>query len=249
MPVELDRDITWIQSPGSSVFQLRLDAYRRASAPVVAVTEDHCHVPIDWAEKILASHAAHADAVAIGGSVENGATSSVLDWGSFFSLQTMFMAPIRSGPTDRINGHINVSYKRSALAHIDPFGGLGALDQAHQLDLRNRGELLIADDSIRCRHVQSLGAIGTAVGHFHAGRTVAGFRRQNMDAIQWGRFALTFVVPFVRFGRVMWIGSRKQHRVVLVLSAPLILWFLMCQAAGQFVGYAAGPGESPRRII
>jgi hypothetical protein len=47
----------------------------------------------------------------------------------------------------------------------------------------------------------------------------------------------------------MAIGLRKPHRKTLVLSSPLIYWFLMCQATGHFVGYAVGPGDSPNHVI
>ena len=247
-PDAVGASVTWITNPGLSVFQLRHEAYSRATGSIVAVTEDHCYVPPEWAERILASHEINADAVAIGGSVENGALSLV-DWGSFFSLQTANMSPIRSGPTDKINGHVNVSYKRAALADVDGFGGLGALDFAHQRQLRDLGGVLVADDAIRCTHVQSLGNVGTAMGHFHAGRTIAGFRRTNMDGRQWARFAMAFAIPFGKFARIMRIGLGKPHRTTLLVSSPLIYWFLMCQATGQFVGYALGPGDSPNHVI
>ena len=127
----LGQTTVWFSKPGASVFQLREASYRMADAPVVAVTEDHCLVPHDWGERVLASHSSHPEAMAIGGSVENGATTNLIDWASFFALQARFMSPIKSGPTRQINGHVNVSYKREALAVIDNHNGLGALDFKH----------------------------------------------------------------------------------------------------------------------
>jgi hypothetical protein len=170
--------ITWKAFPGYSVFQLRHEGYRRATAAVIAVTEDHCHVPEDWAERILASHIANPDAAAIGGSVENGATGSLVDWASFFSLQTRYMPPIRSGPTNQINGHVNVSYKREALVDIDPFGGLGALDQALQRRIREVGAILVADDGIRC-------ARRSATSEPHGGTFMRDGRSRGSGAHGW----------------------------------------------------------------
>jgi hypothetical protein len=247
-PSELAPGTTWFQVEESSVFQLRQEAYRRSSAPVVALTEDHCRVEPDWGERILASHEEHPNAVAIGGSVENGATATLIDWASFFVVQTSFMAPIASGPTQRINGAVNVSYKRSGLEGLNGFGGLGAMDVLHQRQLVEAGAQLVGDDRIRCVHDQALGGVDTPIIHFHAGRTISGFRRQNMTARQWIRFAGTFVVPVGRFARIMVLGAGKPHRRELIRSAPQIWWLLVCQAAGQFVGYLAGPGDSPRRV-
>ena len=246
---EIGPNTTWFQADGASIFQLRHQGYRRSTAQLVAVTEDHCTVAPDWGERILASHARHPDAVAIGGSVENGATASLLDWASFFVVQTLFMAPIESGPSDRINGAVNVSYKRAALDALDTFGGLGAMDVLHQRQLTASGGTLVADDDIRCVHDQALGPVATPIIHFHAGRTISGFRRAHMDGRQWLRFAGTWAIPAIRFGRIMAIGMGKPHRRQMLASAPLIWWLLVCQTAGQFIGYVAGPGDIPRRLL
>jgi hypothetical protein len=246
---EIGPKTTWFKSEGASVFQLRHEGYRRSTAPVVALTDDHCTVALDWGERILASHARHPEAAAIGGSVENGATQSLLDWASFFVVQSLFIAPIESGPSNRINGAVNVSYKRAALDGLDEFGGLGAMDVLHQRQLAEAGGSLVADDDIRCVHDQALGAVGTPLIHFHAGRTMSGFRRVYMDRWQWIRFGGTWFVPAVRFARIMAIGMGKPHRRELLASAPFIWWLLVCQAAGQFVGYIAGPGDSPRHVF
>jgi hypothetical protein len=247
-PSELGPATVWFTDPEASIFQLRQQAYARSRAPIVALTEDHCRVAPDWGELILASHAEHPEAVAIGGSVENGATDTPLDWASFFVVQTLFMAPIESGPTSRINGAVNVSYKRSALDGLSGFGGLGAMDVLHQRELSAAGAVLVADDRIRCVHDQALGSVGTPIIHFHAGRTMSGFRRQQMTARQWVRFAGTFVVPAGRLARILTAGLGKPHRRELLASLPQIWLLLMCQAAGQFVGYVAGPGDSPRKV-
>ena len=73
----------WRQKHGASVFQLRGLAYELSRAPIIATTEDHCIVPLEWASRMLDAHAAHPDAAAVSGSVENGATDSILDWASF----------------------------------------------------------------------------------------------------------------------------------------------------------------------
>ena len=146
----------WHTEPGRTVFQLRALAYRFARAPIVAITEDHCRVPPDWAQKMLYAHASHPEAVAVGGSVENGATRNALDWASEVVVEAPIAAPIRSGPSAKLAGAVNVAYKRSAVERIDYFDGLGMLDVIHQRQLKQSGQLLIADDLIRVTHDQSL---------------------------------------------------------------------------------------------
>ncbi len=245
---EIGPRTTWLSEPGSSVFQLRRLGYQRARGAVVALTEDHCFVGDDWGRRILVAHAEHPGAAVIGGAVENGATGSLIDWASFFVVQSAFMAPLVSGPASRLAGAVNVSYKRHALDALADNEGMGAMDVLHQAKLRERGEGLWADDRIRVTHEQSLGVRGTIVIHFHAGRTMSGFRRQHMTPYQWVRAAGAFVVPIGRMARILSFGARKGQMRRMLPSAPWVLGLLYSQAAGQFIGYAFGPGDSPRKV-
>jgi hypothetical protein len=205
-------------------------------------------VPVSWGRQMLDAHAANPDAVAIGGSVENGATARAIDWASFVAVQTTLMAPIKSGPSDRVGGAVNVSYRRSALSEMDDFDGLGAMDVLHQRDLTENGRLLIADDAIRVTHDQSLGWDGTVRIHYHAGRTFAGFLRTRMDRLAVFRLVGVLFIPYARFVRALIVGQRKGYGAVLLRTWPLILLLYLVQAAGQIVGFIAGPGDSPRHV-
>lgn len=245
---EIGANTLWLREPGASVFQLRRLAYQRARGVIVAITEDHCFVAEDWAQRILQAHTEHPEATVIGGAVENQATGRLIDWASFFVVQAAFMPPLRSGPARRLAGAVNVSYKRPALEALADYEGMGAMDVLHQAMLRERGEALWVDDRIRVSHEQSLGVIGTTAIHFHAGRTMSGFRRQHMTPYQWVRAGGAFVVPIARLARILVIGTRKAHIRQLLPSLPWVAWLLYSQAFGQFIGYALGPGDSPRKV-
>ena len=58
--------------------QMRAMAFDVACADIVGVIEDHVIVPPDWAERMLAEHAAGAQVV--GGAVDNAATKTIVDW-------------------------------------------------------------------------------------------------------------------------------------------------------------------------
>jgi hypothetical protein len=222
--------------------------YRAARAPIVAITEDHCRVPADWARRMLDAHATHPDALAVGGSVENAATETAMDWASFLAVQATQMAPIPSGPADHVAGAVNVSYRRAALEDVDDFDGLGAMDVLHQRELRGRGGAFVADDSIRVLHDQSLGWDGTVKIHYHAGRTFAGFVRRRLDALGLARLLGVFFVPYARFARTMIVGYRKGYGAILLRTWPLVLGLYVVQAAGQIAGFVGGPGDSPRKV-
>ena len=76
---EVGPGVVWLSYPGESVFQLRDRGYKAARGTIVAITEDHVRVPSGWARQMLDAHAAHPEATAIGGSVENAATGNAMD--------------------------------------------------------------------------------------------------------------------------------------------------------------------------
>lgn len=197
---------------------------------------------------MITSHRQDPSAAAIGGSVENAADRNVMDWASFLIVQVAVMAPIPSGVAQRLSGAVNVSYKRAALVDILDHDGMGAMDVLHQKELLARGELLVADDRIRIAHDQSLGFIGTTAVHFHAGRTMSGFRRQTMGVVDWARFVGAFLVPFARFARIVAIGTRKGYGRQIVTGAPAIFLLPYAQAVGQFTGYFRGAGKSATQL-
>ncbi|MEO8273048.1 MAG: hypothetical protein ABI620_03195 [Chloroflexota bacterium] len=247
-PEETGSGVRWLSFPGESTFQLRARAYSVAQGELVAITEDHVSVPLDWAERHVAAHRAHPEAQAIGGSVENAATGNVMDWASFLVVQAAVMAPIKSGPARRLSGAVNVSYTRSALADLDDFEGMGAMDGLHQGKLAAGGGALRNDDSIRGRHDQSLGCGGTTASHYHAGRTMSGFRRQHMTVVDGLRIVGALVVPLARYARLVVLHQRRGSGGLVARCTPAILWLLYSQGLGQFVGYVRGPGDSPRKV-
>jgi hypothetical protein len=241
-------EVVWLNYPGESVFQLRDRGYQAARGEIVAITEDHVRVPANWARLMLDAHAAHPEATAIGGSVENAATGNAMDWGSFLIVQASVAAPIRSGPAKRLSGAVNVSYKRHAIEAMETYGGLGAMDGLHQRHLAATGAALLNDDAIRVYHDQSLGFVGTTAIHYNAGRTMSGFKRQHMDPVQWLRVIGAPVVPLARYVRAVSLLTPRGYGGQLARSAPAMLWLLYSQGVGQFVGYLAGPGDSPGKV-
>jgi hypothetical protein len=238
----------WHQEPGASVYKMRVTGYRLSRAPIVAISEDHCRVTEDWGVRLIAALDAAPEAVAVGGSVENGATGSTLDWASYFVVQAAMVPPIKSGPVPKIAGAVNVAYRREALEALDDFDGLGTLDGLHQRQLRKHGATLVADDSIRVVHDQSKAFAEATVMHFHAGRTFAGFLRHRMDGLAWFRLLAVGLVPWARLTRAVRIGVGRGHRKTIVRAWPVMLWLLYAQAIGHIVGFALGPGDSPRKV-
>lgn len=237
-----------LHRPGASVFLLRAEAVACATGTIVAVTEDHCVVAPDWCARILAAHAAHPDAVAIGGAVENGATATAIDWASFFLVNGGSMAPLPGGPRRAIALQANVSYKRAALPENAP--ALGQMEWILNQDLRRGGGTLVSDDRIQVAHVQSLGVRSTCRIHFDDGRTIAAFRLERIGTLErLLRIAAVPVMPPLLVARTLFhVLPKGRERGRLAASLPWMLVLTSCKAWGNLLGFLFGPGASPARI-
>jgi hypothetical protein len=252
---EIGGPIHWLSLPGRSVFQLRLAGYRAARGDIVAVTEDHVYVEPDWVGKIIEVHRRFPKAGAVGGAVLNETDEKLVDWAAFFLTQAPFMPPLANGVATRISGPANVSYKKRVLDRLQRAGGddQGIIDFLELPDALE-GEELVAHDSIRVRHKQSQGLLGTSLAEFDNGRTIAGYRRREMTRGDWLRIASSPVLPAYRAIRQMRIVRAKHMQpgmttARMARTLPAHMWFQYCAMAGELLGYAAGPGDSPRRLL
>jgi hypothetical protein len=237
-----------VEVPGASVFRLRAAALAECRAPIVALTEDHAYVDVDWCRRVLAAHAEHPEAAAIGGVVENGATRTLADRIGFLIANGPFLPPVRGGTDAAISQQANVSYKRAALPTATT--PLGFMVHTFHEELRARGGVLRADPRLVAFHVQELPLAGHMAGHFHNGRSIAAFRAERMTP--WWRAvraAGCLVLPAVMLGRtVRTVWPKRRFRGSLVAGLPLMTWLLCCHSAGELLGYLAGPGTSAERV-
>lgn len=241
-------EVVWVKEEGASVFKLRGVAMAQARGEIVAVTEDHCEVTPHWCERVIESHRKHPDAAAIGGVVENGATTRLIDWANFFLVFGPFTAPIENGEQEKISLQANISYKARVVPRVVP--PLGMMEMLFNRELIARGEKLVADDSLVVRHIQSWGFFGTFAAHFHNGRSIAGFRLRD---IGWPeriiRLGGSFILPPVLFWRTLAPIAMKRRLLPQALaSSPLLALLVCCHSVGEFVGYIAGAGKSPQQL-
>jgi hypothetical protein len=240
--------VIWLRELGASVFGLRKLAMCQAKGEIIAVTEDHCRVAANWCEKIIQAHKEYPDAAAIGGAVDNGATTSLIDWANFFLVFAPFVLPIKNGPSERICLQANISYKRWVISRMA--SQLGVMEMLFTQQLREEGAVLIADDRLVVSHVQSHGFWGTFAAHFHNGRSIAGFRLEDLGGVERVlRGVSTVILPLY----LLWYTLRallgKKRLLGQVLTClPLLALLVCCHAAGELVGYLAGPGRSPQYL-
>jgi hypothetical protein len=247
---EVGPQVRWLAYLEPSVFRLYWHGLHAARGAVVATTEDHCVARAGWCEAILAAHAEHPQAAAIGGAIENGSRETLLDWASYFITQGLHMAPLGQRAVRVTTNEACLSLKRDVVGRLTDSGGLGFMAILELRRLADSGAELRVDDRFAVDHFQTIGVGETTAIHFHNGRAIAGFRRRRgMTGEDWLRMLGALALPFVRTVRAVSLCWRKgRHRRVLLASAPLMLWLDLCQGFGHLLGYALGPGDSPGRM-
>jgi Glycosyl transferase family 2 len=239
----------WLSLAEDSVFRLFAVGLSQARGEIVATTEDHCTVRPGWCAAILGAHREHPAAAAIGGAIENGSTGSLLDWASYFITQGPHMAPLGRREVSTTTNEADLSFKRWALPAGVP-DGPGFMAVLYTRQLADGGAELRVDDRMVVDHFQSIGVAETSAIHFHNGRSISGFRRlRGMATADWLRLSVGLLLPAWRTGRAFRSGWAKGRlRTTLAASLPWALWLEYCQGVGNVIGYALGPGSSPRHL-
>jgi Glycosyl transferase family 2 len=230
----------------TAVPALRAAGIAAASAPYVAVIEDHCIVREGWSQRLLAAHRAGHSVV--GGSVRNGATDRVRDWAAFFCEYTEHMEPAPGGEVQSLPG-MNVSYDRRAIAAMEEQLRRGLWESWLHPHLQASGFTLWSDPAAVLEHVRDFDFRTFAAQRWHFARSYAGMRNPEL-----GRKRVLYaaaapaLVPLISYRLVRNVFRRRRHLKEFALAAPLVLVYIAIWSAGEAVGYAAGGGDSLLRV-
>jgi GT2 family glycosyltransferase len=227
--------------------ELRAIAVSHATADVVAIIEDHCIVPEDWAEETLKAH--ESGYAAVGGAVENGSVGRITDWAAFFCEYSHAMPPIHDGEADSIAGN-NASYKRDMLARVEESVIRNCWEYFLHEELKKLGVRFLSSPRVRLYHKKEFGFRYFLSQRFHYSRSFAAMRAARVPTTL--RLIYLLLSPFLP-ALMMWrIGrqvlKKKRHYGEFFLSIPALTAFLWAYALGEFTGYLAGPGNSLYRV-
>jgi hypothetical protein len=223
---------------------------REATAPVVALLEDHSYPEPGWAAALLAAHT--QPWAGVGPSVENAnpgtAISRVTFWFSFAAMS----GPQEAGTRTLLPWH-NTAYKREILTgYGERLGPLLAWEGDLQDDLLARGHQLYLAPAARTHHLQG-SAFTAALGiHFQCGRILGGQHAEKERLPWWRRAAYAAampVLPLVHIRR----AAPELHRMGvttrdMVADGPTLLTMLAAMAIGEAVGYLSGVGDATDRL-
>jgi hypothetical protein len=231
----------------TSIPHLRACGFESARGTIIAMTEDHCLASPDWIERALRAHASGGDA--IGGAVENGATERFVDWAVFFCEYGRHMLPIAAGPTTDLPGP-NVTYARRAVACFKDLLAVNTWEQVWHWRLQAHGMTLLADPALIVYHRKSFTFRGFLAERYHYSRSFAGHRVAGASLPRRAFFLFTtpLLPPLVLYRVLKRVWPKGRFRRTLMLTLPMLAAFSVSWAIGEFVGYAAGEGDSASRI-
>lgn len=225
---------------------LRAAGIAAATAPYVALIEDHCVVRNGWSARLLARHGDGYSVV--GGSVRNGARDRIRDWAAFLFEYSAFLEGGPTGPVGALVG-MNVSYDRRALGAIEDLLRRGRWENWLHERLVQRGFVLYADDRAVLDHVKDFGVREFAAQRFHYSRAYAGMRNEQLGVKRFLYAAASpSLVPLLYARIARNVLRRRRHRRELALATPLILFYALVSAFGEAAGYVRGAGRSLLRV-
>ncbi len=226
--------------------ELRAAGVFAATAPVVALIEDHCLVAPGWAERLAAAHAAgHA---VVGGPIRNVATSRIRDWAAFFCEYSAVMEPLPAGPVGALPG-MNVSYDRRALAAIDDLLRDGRWENWLHPRLVERGFELWCEPDAVVEHDKDFDLGEFLSQRYHYSRSFAGMRNPELGGKRvLYALATPLLVPLLYWRMARNVFSRGRRRRQFLLATPLILLDVSVWAFGEAVGYVFGGGRSLLKV-
>ncbi len=230
----------------ATIPELRAAGVFAASAPYVALIEDHCLVSARWAALHVAAHeAGHA---VVGGPIRNAATDRLRDWAAFFCEYSAVMEPLPAGPAPALPG-MNVSYDRRAIAAIEDLLRAGRWETWLHPRLRARGFELHCEPEAVVEHDKDFGLGEFLSQRYHYSRSYAGMRNADLGARRWlYACASPLLLPLV-YGRMARdVLRRGRNRRQFALATPLIASYVATWALGEAVGYALGGGDSIERV-
>jgi hypothetical protein len=236
---------------GTTIPEMRAVAFERARGAYVAVIEDHVVVPAGWARKLLDAQraASNGKPAVVGGAVENAATEKLVDWAAFLCEYSHCIAPIPEGKVEWLTGN-NVIYPRELLQRFRPVIEEGKWENVLHDAFKAEGIALVCRPDIKVGHKKHYTVGEYLSQRYLYARSYAGARVRGQGLAKRAAYGFAaFALPPVLFYRtVSRVVSKGRHRGELIRSLPLLALFVSSWAAGEVVGYFAGPGDSLSKV-
>jgi glycosyltransferase involved in cell wall biosynthesis len=226
----------------------RVAGIRAASAPVVALCEDHAFPEPGWAEAMIEAH--QQPWAGVGPALIN-ANPGIVSWVAMVMHYGRWVEPVTGGVIDDIPGH-NSSWKRSLL--LEYGARLELMLPAPTFlnwDLRAKGHQLYLQPSAKVRHLQVSRPCPSLVEHFHVARLFPAERSRNWPWYRRLLYVCSMPVLLTRNLRG-WLDHFRRidpNGEILAKAWPFLLVALAVWGIGEIAGYSLGIGLAQERTL
>jgi hypothetical protein len=223
----------------------RVAGIRAASAPIVAMSEDHSFPEPQWAQAFIDAH--REDFAVVGPTIRNANPRTMMSWASLLLEYGPWLEGTPRQEMSEVGGH-NSCYKRERLLTFgERLEEVFEAESVVQRELREQGNRILFEPAAITSHLNFSLLKPSLSLRFHAGRSFAGHRTIDWSALRRITFALgSPLIPFVRFVRIMkLITSTDRYSFLLPRVLPALAISLFIDGLGELAGYLTGPGSSP----
>ncbi|MEP6703308.1 MAG: glycosyltransferase [Acidobacteriota bacterium] len=227
--------------------EMRAIGMREATGDYLVITEDHCIAPENWLEEISRAH--KAGYAVVGGGVENGSCSRLIDWAVFLCEYSGFMPPIEAGEVEFLAGN-NVSYSRAAISQVDEDIRNDFWEYFLQTELKQQGVRFLSVPAVEIIHKKEFGFFYFLAQRFHYSRSFAAMRKKRSTVLR--QLIYLAYVPVSVF-HLTWrivanVRQKRRYGRELLLSFPFLAMFMCSYAFGELVGQLFGSGDSLAKV-
>lgn len=226
-----------------TVPQLRRIGVEQARGQIVAVIEEHCLAAENWLAALSAAFT--SDYVVVGGPVDFRQDSRLRDWITYFVEYNSYLPPWADGDTLNV-GSANAAYRRETLLSNLPVLNDGYWEATLHPKLLAGGRKFRSVPSMIVYHRGPFDYLYYLRQRYLFSRAFSGARRPTISAAQRTFYLLAApAIPFLLLSRIASrVFARKCYPNKFLLSLPLLIPAMTSYVAGEWMGYAFGPGHA-----
>jgi hypothetical protein len=218
---------------------------RHATAPVVALAEDHAFPAPGWAEALITAH--RGPWAVVGPMIRNpNDPKNVIAWADVLIGFGEYLAPRDSGVVERLPGN-NSSYKRDLLLDYGPqLETMMETETLLQKDLQQKGHQLYLESGAQVSHLNFEKLTSFLTVKYFSGRIFGAARARGWSLGYRLFYACgTPLIPLVRYRRYQkhWKSLRK-HQKLPWGTIPMAWCGLLISATGEMIGCCFGAGQT-----
>lgn len=231
----------------ATIPEMRAVGFSKATAPIIAVIEDHVIVPEDWARRMI--DAIYSGADVVGGPIENAAIETQVDWAAFLCEYSATLPPLPGGESDWLPGN-NVAYRASILRRYQAVIDEGKWENRLHDAMRADGiKLILLPDLIVEHKMHYTFNLYLSQRYLYA-RSYAGARvKEKALPVRIAYGFAAFILPALMYVRtVQRILKKGRHIERLWPSLPMLAAFTCSWGIGEIIGYWFGAGNSLSKV-